>query len=108
MFDCCRSTGFFLLYLKDNEIGEALIHNIDALLDLAKQTMGPAHRRKDVFLRAAARKAFRVSDPSRNMSQFFTITSYKPLCFMKAVLVALEQPSLSPRAVGPRYAWAHR
>jgi hypothetical protein len=39
MFDCCRSTGIFLPHLEDNEIGEALIHNIDALLDLAKQTM---------------------------------------------------------------------
>ena len=39
MFDCCRTTGFFLLHLSGNEVGEALVRDLDTLLELTKETM---------------------------------------------------------------------
>jgi isopenicillin N synthase-like dioxygenase len=39
LFESCRSVGFFLLDLSGNDAGEALVGDIDTLLDLARLTL---------------------------------------------------------------------
>jgi isopenicillin N synthase-like dioxygenase len=39
LFESCRSVGFFLLDLSENETGEALVKDVNALQGLAQLTM---------------------------------------------------------------------
>ncbi|KAF2656597.1 oxidoreductase [Lophiostoma macrostomum CBS 122681] len=67
MFECCRTTGFFLLHLSGNEVGEALIRDLDSLLDLTKQIMN---------LPIAEKMKYHAKPPER-------LFGYKSLGFMK-------------------------
>jgi isopenicillin N synthase-like dioxygenase len=49
MFDCCRTVGFFLLDLSGNEVGEAIVKDLDAMLDITKETMSLSEEEKNEY-----------------------------------------------------------
>jgi isopenicillin N synthase-like dioxygenase len=49
MFNACRKAGFFILNLNDNQTGKALIRDIDAIFNIAKQTMSLPKKEKSKF-----------------------------------------------------------
>lgn len=67
LFESCRSLGFFLLDLSDEEAGETLVQDIDALLSLARETMALPEDEK---------MKYHANPPQR-------LFGYKALGFMK-------------------------
>lgn len=84
LFESCRSVGFFLLDLSGHEAGEALIRDIDRVLDITKTTM---ELPEEVKMEYHAKPPNRLVGYSSTLLNFgyvrLTVNSYKSLGFMK-------------------------
>ncbi|KAF1955016.1 Clavaminate synthase-like protein [Byssothecium circinans] len=95
LFESCCSIGFFLLDLSGHEIGEALVQDVDSLLELAKQTMALPEDEK---------MKYHAKPPVR-------LVGYKSLGFMKTEtnqpdrceFFMLSQDELTGLAPAPEY-----
>lgn len=58
LFESCRSVGFFLLDLSGNDAGEALVRDIDILLELAHLTMALPEEEKMKYHAKPPQKLF--------------------------------------------------
>jgi isopenicillin N synthase-like dioxygenase len=58
LFESCRSVGFFLLHLSGSDAGEALVQDIDVLLELAQQTMALPEEEKMKYHAKPPQKLF--------------------------------------------------
>jgi len=58
LFESCRSVGFFLLDMSGNDAGEALVRDIDVLLELAQLTMALPEEEKMKYHAKPPQKLF--------------------------------------------------
>lgn len=58
MFDCCRTVGFFLLDLSGSNVGEAIVKDTDAILEITKRTLALPENEKEKYKVAPPKKLF--------------------------------------------------